>query len=152
MTDSTTMTDAKHSTSKRSVLLTGATWNNLNIDYLRKAAGASLPTKNRSDEGILTVQAYFEDVRPADPVEGMVYGQLYATHAHAMELMADAQKTVSIDAKDQYLKMANRLIKTFNASLDALGRLKRGGKQTIRVESVNVNDGGQAIVGGNFDQ
>jgi len=138
------------STQERPVLLTGATRNNLNIDLIRKTAAASLPKKHRTDEGILTVQAYFEDARPADPVEGMVYGQLYAMHAHAMELMADAQKTMSVDAKDQYLKMANRLIKTFNASLDALGKVKRGGRQTIRVENVHVSDGGQAIVGGNF--
>ena len=138
------------STQERPVLLTGATRNNLNIDLIRKTAAASLPKKHRTDEGILTVQAYFEDVRPKDPVEGMVHGQLYAMHAHAMELMADAQKTMSIDVKDQYLKMANRLIKTFNASLEGLGRIKRGGRQTIRVENVHVSDGGQAIVGGNF--
>ena len=146
------MTDKSvlNSTQERSVLLTGATRNNLNIDLIRKTAAASLPKKRRTDEGILTVQAYFEDVRPEDPVEGMVHGQLYAMHAHAMELMGDAQKTMSMDVKDQYLKMANRLIKTFNASLEALGRIKRGGRQTIRVENVHVSDGGQAIVGGNF--
>ena len=146
------MTDKSvlNSTQERPALLTGATRNNLNIDLIRKTAAASLPKKHRTDEGILTVQAYFEDVRPLDPIEGMVHGQLYAMHAHAMELMGDAQKTMSMDVKDQYLKMANRLIKTFNASLEALGRIKRGGRQTIRVENVHVSDGGQAIVGGNF--
>lgn len=146
MTDQNNPTE----TGKRQALLTGATRDSLNVDLVRKAASASLPKKQRTDAGILTVQSYFEDVRPADPMEGMIHSQIYALHAHAMELMSDAQKTMSVDVKDQYLKMANRLIKTFNASIEALGRFKRGGRQTIRVENVHVSDGGQAIVGGNF--
>jgi hypothetical protein len=32
-------------------------------------------------------------------------------------------------------------------STEALGRLRNGGQQYVRVEHVHVNDGGQAVVG-----
>ncbi len=136
---------------KGKMTVTGKGSEELNRDFLRKAAEGSLPKKNRDEKHVQILKSYFEVMNPDDPVEGMVYGQLYALNAHAMELMNDANKTISVDAKDQYLKMANRLLKTFNASLEALGRYKRQGRQTVRVEKVVVGDGGQAIVGGNFE-
>jgi len=139
------------SNKKSGMLVTGTGSEGLNRDLLFKVAGASLPKKDRDEKSVQALKSYFEALGPEDPVEGMVYGQLYALNAHALELMNDANKTISVDAKDQYLKMANRLLKTFNASLEALGRYKRQGKQTVRVEKVVVGDGGQAIVGGNFE-
>lgn len=139
------------SNKKSGMLVTGTGSEGLNRDLLYKIAGASLPKKDRDEKSVQALKSYFEALGPEDPVEGMVYGQLYALNAHALELMNDANKTISVDAKDQYLKMANRLLKTFNASLEALGRYKRQGKQTVRVEKVVVGDGGQAIVGGNFE-
>jgi hypothetical protein len=77
----------------------------------------------------------------------MVFAQIFALHSHAMDLMDNAQKALSIDCKQQYLSLANRIVKTFNNSLEAFGKFKRQGVQVVRVETVNVNDGGQAIVG-----
>ena len=139
------------SNKKSGMLVTGTGSEGLNRDLLYKIAGASLPKKDRDEKSVQALKSYFEALGPEDPVEGMVYGQLYALNAHALELMNDANKTISVDAKDQYLKMANRLLKTFNASLEALGRYKRQGTQTVRVEKVVVGDGGQAIVGGKFE-
>lgn len=135
----------------KSLLLMGTTQPNVDFDLLGKAAWASLPKRQRDQEGVGTVQAFFEEVRPENPVEGMVYAQMLALHAHAMELMSDAHKTLSVDVREQYLKTANRLIKTFSASLEALNRFKCRGRQTIRVENVNVSDGGQAIVSGSLE-
>ena len=46
------------------------------------------------------------------------------------------------------LNQANRLSRTFAAMLEALNRHRgKSGQQTVRVEHVTVNDGGQAIVG-----
>ena len=141
----------KKDSQENRMLVTGTGSEGLNRDLLCKIAGASLPKKDRDEKSVQALKSYFEELKPENPVEGMVYGQLYALNAHALELMNDANKTISVDAKDQYLKMANRLLKTFNASLEALGRYKRQGKQTVRVEKVVVGDGGQAIVGGNFE-
>ncbi len=41
----------------------------------------------------------------------------------------------------------NKLAKTFATQLEALKRYRSSGEQTINVEQVQVDDGGQAIVG-----
>jgi len=39
------------------------------------------------------------------------------------------------------------LLRTYTAQVEALARLRRGGEQRVIVQHVNVNEGGQAIVG-----
>jgi hypothetical protein len=41
----------------------------------------------------------------------------------------------------------NKLARTFAAQVEALKRYRSSGEQTMRVEHVTVNEGGQAIVG-----
>jgi len=41
----------------------------------------------------------------------------------------------------------NKLALTYVAQIEALKRYRSAGEQTVRVEHVTVNDGGQAIVG-----
>lgn len=41
----------------------------------------------------------------------------------------------------------NKLARTFTTQLEALKRYRSKGDQTVRVEHVTVNEGGQAIVG-----
>jgi hypothetical protein len=38
-------------------------------------------------------------------------------------------------------------MRTFTAQAECLNKYRTGGKQTIQVQHVNVNEGGQAIVG-----
>jgi hypothetical protein len=42
---------------------------------------------------------------------------------------------------------AARLLRAFATQVEALRRLRNGGSQTVRVEHVHVNEGGQAIIG-----
>ena len=41
----------------------------------------------------------------------------------------------------------NKLARTFTAQVEALKRYRSRGEQTVRVEHVHVNEGGQAIIG-----
>ncbi len=43
--------------------------------------------------------------------------------------------------------MLNKLARTFAAQLEALKKYRSTGEQSIRVQHVTVNEGGQAIVG-----
>ena len=43
--------------------------------------------------------------------------------------------------------MLNKLARTFTRQVEALKKYRSTGEQTIRVQHVNVSDGGQAIVG-----
>jgi len=42
---------------------------------------------------------------------------------------------------------ATRLMRTFTSQVEALQKYRNKGKQTIQVQHVNVQSGGQAIVG-----
>jgi hypothetical protein len=42
---------------------------------------------------------------------------------------------------------AARLLCAYATQVEALRRLRNGGSQTVRVEHVYVNEGGQAIIG-----
>jgi hypothetical protein len=42
---------------------------------------------------------------------------------------------------------AARLLRAYATQVEALRRLRHGGSQTLRVEHVHVNEGGQAIIG-----
>ena len=42
---------------------------------------------------------------------------------------------------------AARLLRAYATQVEALRRLRNGGSQTVRVEHVYVNEGGQAIIG-----
>jgi hypothetical protein len=42
---------------------------------------------------------------------------------------------------------AARLLRAYTHQLGTLRRLRHGGEQLIRIERVDVNDGGQAIIG-----
>ena len=42
---------------------------------------------------------------------------------------------------------AARLLRAYATQAEALRRLRNGGSQTVRVEHVHVNEGGQAVIG-----
>ena len=43
--------------------------------------------------------------------------------------------------------MLNKLARTFSSQVEALKKYRSTGEQNIRVQHVNVSEGGQAIVG-----
>jgi hypothetical protein len=43
--------------------------------------------------------------------------------------------------------VAARLLRAYATQVEALSRLRNGGSQTVRVEHVHVNEGGQAVIG-----
>ena len=42
---------------------------------------------------------------------------------------------------------AARLLRAYATQVEALRRLRNGGSQTVRIEHVHVNEGGQAVIG-----
>ena len=87
-------------------------------------------------------------VAPRDPVEGMIAAQLVGLHDAAMEcLRRGAMARQTFEGRQMNLAQANKLARSFAALVEALDRHRGKGRQTVRVEHVTVNAGGQAIVG-----
>jgi hypothetical protein len=51
------------------------------------------------------------------------------------------------DGVNYNINRATKLMRTFTAQMEALQRHRNGGKQTIKVQHVTVESGGQAVVG-----
>jgi hypothetical protein len=87
-------------------------------------------------------------MKPRDELEGMLIGQLIASHNAAMECYRRAMiGDQTFEARRENLNQANKLSRTYAALTEALDRHRGKGQQRITVEHVNVHAGGQAIVG-----
>jgi hypothetical protein len=94
------------------------------------------------------VIASMTGIAPQDEVEGMLAAQMVATHAATMECFRRAAiEGQNFEGREQNLRFADRLSRTYALQLDALKRHRRKADQTVRIERVVVQDGGQAIVG-----
>jgi hypothetical protein len=76
----------------------------------------------------------------------MLAAQMAATHNAIMTFGRRLNHRVDSPQQDSAERAFNKLARTFAAQVETLKRY-RGGEQTMRVENVTVNDGGQAIVG-----
>ena len=73
--------------------------------------------------------------------------QIAITYSTMMRASGMAWDANSFEVVEAYDRIMYRTARTFAAQVEALRRYRSGGDQTIRVERVTVNDGGQAIVG-----
>ena len=102
-----------------------------------------------------------ETIHAKNSIEKMIAHQLAAAHKLAMTLAGQARKHTQQMGDGIYssdllhveyaAKMANasaRMMEAFQKGTLALHKLRTGGKQTVTVQHVNVNDGGQAVVTG----
>ena len=86
-------------------------------------------------------------VEPRDQVEAMLAAQMAAVHNAIMTFARRLAHVDNIPQQDSAERAFNKLARTFAAQVEALKRYRTGGQQTVTVEHVNVNAGGQAIVG-----
>lgn len=92
-------------------------------------------------------------MKPADEYEGMLCSRLLVLHNQYMNFMArvtnNNQTSQGIDLN---INRATKLMRLYNETLEALNKYRRKGEQKVTVQHVNVGNGGQAVVAGNFQQ
>jgi hypothetical protein len=94
--------------------------------------------------------ASIEGMKPTTEAEGMLLIQLAVTHAIATALLGRVSRTgehMMLEHLSVYGNIAAKLLRAFTGQVEALSKLRRPAVQVVRVERVNVADGGQAIVG-----
>jgi hypothetical protein len=97
---------------------------------------------------MLAVVAAMMGMQPRDELEGMLIGQLIASHNAAMECYRRAMiGEQTFEARRENLTQANKLSRSYAALVEALDRHRGKGQQYVKVEHVHVHQGGQAIVG-----
>ena len=85
---------------------------------------------------------------PKDDIERMLVTQMIGTHEAATECLRRAMiQWQGIEARDVNLKHAEKLMAVYIKQTEALNKHRGKGQQKITVKHVNVESGGQAIVG-----
>lgn len=120
----------------------------VNATLFQLQAAARLPNSGVSEIAVNAALAFIESAKTQSELESALVVQMACTHAAAMSVLArlggghggDRHVTAAATA-------ASRLLKAFSTQVETFRRLKHGSAQTIRIERVDVRDGGQAVIG-----
>lgn len=99
------------------------------------------------ESGLNFMLSMVKGVEPRDQIEAMLAAQMAAVHDATMTFARRLNNVENIPQQDSAERAFNKLARTFTAQVEALKRYRSAGEQTVRVEHVTVNEGGQAIVG-----
>jgi hypothetical protein len=92
--------------------------------------------------------ALLAGIGPRDELEAMLACQMVACHNAAMHTAKMAILTgQTFEGKRANTNYAVKLMALFTSQMEALKKYRTGGQQKMIVEHVNVNEGGQAVVG-----
>jgi hypothetical protein len=92
--------------------------------------------------------AMIEAAAPKDEIEGALAVQMAATHTAAMAVLAKLDVAFATERRiAAFGSAAARLMRAYASQVEVLRRLRNGGHQYVRVEHVQISDGGQAIIG-----
>ena len=87
------------------------------------------------------------EMEPRDAVEAMQVSQMGATHIAMTTMSMKLHHAPSYQMQESFERSMTRLSRTYLAQMDQLKKYRAKAQQVVRVERVEVNDGGRAIVG-----
>lgn len=114
---------------------------------LRQITNVASQGQQPDEANINFVLSVVNGVEPRDEVEAMLGAQMAAIHMATMTFARRLAHVENIPQQDAAERALNKLARTFTTQMEALKRYRSTGQQTVRVERVSVEAGGQAIVG-----
>ena len=116
----------------------------VNASLFQLQGAARLPGGGISEVALNAALALIQAVAPKDEVEAALAVQMAATHSAAMMILV---RLGGGHGGERRVAALGRLMRAYTHQVETLWRLRHGGEQLIRIERVDVNDGGQAIIG-----
>lgn len=111
--------------------------------------GKELSSARDMDYGL----AFLQEINPQDPMEAMLAIQMLGTHLLSSKAIYKANlANQNYDAVTENINRTTKLSRTFIAQMEALKRYRNKEGQKIKVEHVNINDGGKAIINSTINQ
>ncbi len=95
--------------------------------------------------------AFVAAMQPQSEVETALALQMCAAHEMTMKLSGHAFRTTDRNALSDYSRMLNQTMRTFATQVEALSKLRTGGKQQVEVRYVYVDARTQNLVQGRGD-
>ena len=122
-------------------------WNN----WLASRTSLALPVNQKDDdratEATVAVYSGMIDLKPADPIEGILISQLVVAHQASLKMYrrAWAQPLEYFEVQIKYLALADKAARTVASLTERLDHHRGRGQQQITVKHVTVN-ADQALV------
>ncbi len=130
--------------------VTGVRGSNAQLRLLEAAVG-SLDPVNRSEGTLATLVEIKDELKPRDPLEGMLIDQMIGIHFGALTcLRCAAHPNVTQKTRASNLRSAEKLSTIFRLQMQALDKHRGRGQSKAAFRDVNVAPGAQAIVA-NFE-
>ncbi len=87
-------------------------------------------------------------MKPKDSIEAMMITQMIAVHEMALQA---SERSLITEQPDEFVgknvNRATKLCRSYASLVEAFNKYRTKGQQKITVQHVNVNDGGQAVIG-----
>lgn len=103
-------------------------------------------TPYASDERINAALAVFGAIAPENELQALVAEQIVTTHELSMTMMGRARGADTLQKAEAFTNMATKLSRTMATHIEALAKLRHGGKQQVVVKH-EYHVSGHAIVG-----
>ena len=116
-------------------------WNN----WLALRTSLALPVNQKDDdratEATVAVYSGMIDLKPADPIEGILISQLVAANQASLEMYRRAWALSSeyFEARTKYLALADKAARTVASLTERLDHHRGRGQQQITVKHITVN-------------
>jgi len=123
------------------------------VTLLDQVVMAGCDHENRQQQMLNDTLVCIGDIKPKDSIEAMLATQMLAIHNAAMKNLTRANRLLNsrvykeIELGSKAFNVANKLARTYTMQMEALQRYRGKGQQKMVIEHVNVNSGGQAIIG-----
>jgi hypothetical protein len=114
---------------------------------LRQLVKASVVGRRPDAANLAFMISMVESIRPRDAIEAMLVAQMAAVHVAAMRLAHQLGSAADVAGKESATRALTRLVRTFQAQIEALNRHRNASEPAITVQNLSVQDGGKAIVG-----
>lgn len=109
---------------------------------------ARLPNGAISEIAVNATLAFIENAKPTSEIETSLLIQMACTHMAAMAVLGRVAGAVGGSRNVAMMASASaKLLHAYTHQVETLRRFRNGGAQIIRIERVDVKDGGQAVIG-----
>jgi hypothetical protein len=110
-------------------------------------AAARLPNSGVSEIAVNAALAMIESEQPRGETECALVVQMACIHSATMTILGRLGRVYGDRSILSASTAVSRLSRSFAILVETLRRLRMGGSQVIRIERVDVRDGGQAVIG-----
>lgn len=107
--------------------------------------------KDPTAEDVNAALAFIAAINPRDELESALAQQMFAAHDLAMTMAFSCKQSELRPAAQEYGNLATKMMRTFTAQIEALGKHRRGGVQEVRHTHTYIDArGSQNIIAETF--